>query len=144
VMDFNAGGRLQNEGNTFWYPSARLFDYQLRYMRLQPIDCAFLRHAEDPAHGPIHKESGYLSVACRAVDVAAEDEWMRDSASTSWEYQGLSDWALADRQPLSSIGYASPNGDGPIDLVDAIDRLPPVPVSVPESDTHTLRLSATG
>jgi SAM-dependent methyltransferase len=143
VMDFNAGGRFQPEGNTFWYPSARLFDYLLRYMRLEPIDCAFLRHADDPAHGTRDKPSGYACVVCRAVDTAGHDAWMQESARTSWEYQGLSDWALAASQPVSTIGYRSPNGAGTIDLPTAIEVLQPVPVPAAEDDSHTLRLTAT-
>jgi SAM-dependent methyltransferase len=37
TMDFNAAGRIHSDANTFWYPSARLFDYLLRYMRLAEV-----------------------------------------------------------------------------------------------------------
>jgi 2-polyprenyl-3-methyl-5-hydroxy-6-metoxy-1,4-benzoquinol methylase len=142
AMDFNAAGRLQSEGNTFWYPSARLLDYMLRYMRLVPIDCAFLPHADIDAHGSIGKPSGYASVVCRAVDRADDDPWMRESARTSWEYLELGDWNVADNQPVSSIPYRSPRDREPIDLHEA---LPANSVTVPvaEADSHTLRLDAT-
>lgn len=34
--EFNAGGRMQDEANTFWYPTLELLEYQLRYLRLHP------------------------------------------------------------------------------------------------------------
>jgi SAM-dependent methyltransferase len=143
VMDFNAGGRLQSEANTFWYPSARLFDYLLRYMRLEPIDLVFMPHAADAAHGAREKPSGYTSIVCRAVDSADVDDWMRDSASTSWEYRDLSDWGMADRQPVSSIAYHRPDGgNGPIDLEHEVSTTTPVLPPAEVDDSHALRLDA--
>ena len=45
LMEFNNGGRLQDEGNTFWYISVPLLDYILRYFRLTPLDCVYLPHS---------------------------------------------------------------------------------------------------
>ena len=50
-MRFNVAGHMQPESNTYWYPSARLFDYLLRYMRLEPIDCLFARHSGQASCG---------------------------------------------------------------------------------------------
>jgi 2-polyprenyl-3-methyl-5-hydroxy-6-metoxy-1,4-benzoquinol methylase len=143
AMDFNAAGRMLGEANTFWYPSARLLDYMLRYMRLVPIDCAFLPHssAEVPTLRAFDKPSGYVAVMCRAADRADADDWMRESARTSWEYRELSDWDLADRQPESQIQYSAGTGTG-IDLAATIESAPPVEPPVAESDSHLLRLSA--
>jgi 2-polyprenyl-3-methyl-5-hydroxy-6-metoxy-1,4-benzoquinol methylase len=142
VMDFNAAGRLQSEANTFWYPSIGLFDYLLRYMRLQPIDCSFLSHSDVSTLDPVDKPTGYASVVCRAVDRADGDPWMLDSALTSWEYSGLSDWKLADSQPSSSIEYDSPHDGATIDLAEAVQGAT-VAVPAAERDSHILKLSAT-
>jgi SAM-dependent methyltransferase len=145
TMDFNAGGRMLAEVNTFWYLSARLFDYMLRYMRLAPIDCAFMPHS-DPRIAASHsfdKPSGYVSVACRAVDHAADDDWMGESSASAWDYLDLSDWERADRQPKSTIGYRGESGDGSFDLVEAIRTRTPVTAPGAEEDSHLLRLSAT-
>jgi SAM-dependent methyltransferase len=110
-MEFNAGGRLQEEPNTFWYVSVPLFDYLLRYLRLAPIDCVYLAHADlDWMDPPLEKPTGYLAVACRAVDEplpTSGDAWMPQSAQASWEYLNLCDWSRAERQEESSAGYAA-------------------------------------
>jgi 2-polyprenyl-3-methyl-5-hydroxy-6-metoxy-1,4-benzoquinol methylase len=142
VLEFNVAGRLQPEANTFWYASASLLDYLLRYLRLEPIDCLFCPHAEYGPEYALDKPSGYLSVACRAVDDAGDDPWM-ESAPSSWEYLGLSDWKLADQQDVSDIGYDAPAGGRRIDLRETIEREKPIRRPVAEQDSHLLRLSAT-
>jgi SAM-dependent methyltransferase len=110
-MEFNANGRLQEEPNTFWYVSVPLFDYLLRYLRLAPIDCAYLSHADvDGMDPPLDRPTGYLAVACRAVDTplpTSNDAWMPFSAHASWEHLNLCDWSRAERQEESSAGYAA-------------------------------------
>lgn len=84
---FNAGAALQNEGNTFWYPTADLLHYWLRLFGLQPFDAMFLPHdkiGEVNLHGErinyaTGKRSGYLSIACRAGDVE-NDFWLQTLA----------------------------------------------------------------
>lgn len=141
VMDFNAEGRMQAEANTFWYPSARLLDYMLRYMRLAPLDCAFLPHTELGSELRFDKPSGYVSVVCRAVDNADRDDWMRESTLTSWEYHGLSDWRRADKQPRSTIRYTGASAE--IDLAESLASRPPTRVPADVDDSHVLRLAAT-
>jgi hypothetical protein len=153
VMDFNARGRMWMEGNTFWFPSVALLDYLLRYMRLLPIDCAFTPDSElrDERHERLgrnldvdfSKESGYLSVACRAVDRIDADPWMAESARSSWEYHGLVDWRLADSRPASSIGYDAPDSEHGLDLDRAVRERPPVTGPAERDDSHMLALSAT-
>lgn len=152
VMDFNAGGRMWAEGNTFWFPSVALLDYLLRYLRLLPIDCAFtpdseLRDAHHAklgrnAHIDFGKDSGYLSVACRAVDPLDSDPWMAESARSSWEYHGLVDWERADARPRSSIGYDSEPAGG-IELDRAVRERPATTGPAELGDSHVLTLSAT-
>jgi SAM-dependent methyltransferase len=148
TMDFNAGGRLQSEANTFWYPTVELLDYMLRYMRLAPIDCMLLPHELSPLRESFvfDKPSGYLSVLCRAVDESDEaggDQWMRESTATSWEYLDGSDWDRAARAPESSIEYVGERDGGRIDLAAAVAATPPVATAATEDDSHILRLSAT-
>lgn len=145
TMDFNVAGRLQTEANTFWYPTVELFDYMLRYMRLMPIDCSLLPHQATSIGDYLvfDKPSGYLSVLCRAVDRADEDDWMRDSAATSWEYLDGSDWARAARAPESGIEYVGDRDGGRIELASAVRETPPLGRAESEDDSHLLRLSAT-
>jgi SAM-dependent methyltransferase len=114
--EFNAGGRFQGEANLFWYHSIPLLEYLLRYARLAPIDCTYLAHADlDWLGSPLDKPTGYLAIACRAVDApvaTSADEWMPHSAEASWEYLNLCDWPRAERQAQSSAGYASPVDSG--------------------------------
>ncbi len=142
TMEFNVAGGLHEHDNTFWYLSARLLDYLLRYLRLEPIDCLFLPHELMEPEFDTGKSSGYLSVACRAVDQADADPWMEQSARNSWEYVGLSDWELADGQEVSDIPYATLNGGEPIDVHEAIDLNGPVEWPAAEQDSHVLRLDA--
>jgi 2-polyprenyl-3-methyl-5-hydroxy-6-metoxy-1,4-benzoquinol methylase len=141
VMRFNVAGHMQREANTYWYPTARLLDYLLRYLRLQPIDCAFLPHARLGDDYAFDTPSGYVSVACRAVDEIDGDPWML-SARSSWEYLGLSDWKLAASQDESDIAYEASDGGGPIDISEQIERAPPVAYPAAEDDSHFLGLGA--
>jgi SAM-dependent methyltransferase len=150
VMDFNAAGRMHADGNTFWFPSVGLLDYLLRYMRLVPIDCEFMPAQiwEGDDYAPLQrkidfeKPSGYLSVACRAVDGVEMDGWMRNSEETSIEYQRISDWGLARSQPRSEIRYDGRDDPEEFDLMRAVrDRPPVMPPAVP-GDSHMLALGA--
>jgi 2-polyprenyl-3-methyl-5-hydroxy-6-metoxy-1,4-benzoquinol methylase len=140
VMDFNSRGRLLDDYTTFWYPSVGLLEYMLRYMRLEPIDCAFLPHSSIESVPDYGKPGGYLSVMCRAVDRADRDNWMRDSAERSWEYQDLTDWRRAERQRESSVTYT--RGIAGFGLRSAIESRPAVPMPAAEDDSHILRLDA--
>jgi 2-polyprenyl-3-methyl-5-hydroxy-6-metoxy-1,4-benzoquinol methylase len=140
VMDFNSRGRLLDDPTTFWYPSLGLLEYLLRYVRLEPIDCAFLPHADVPGVPDYGKPGAYLSVMCRAVAGVDGDPWMRESVRTSWESQDLCDWRRADRQPESTIAYR--NAEPDLDLRAAVGARPPVPMPAAEDDSHLLRLDA--
>jgi 2-polyprenyl-3-methyl-5-hydroxy-6-metoxy-1,4-benzoquinol methylase len=152
VMDFNAGGRMWAEGNTFWFPSVALLDYLLRYMRLQPIDCVFMSNSELQRPGlervsrisdrGLGKDAGYLSVACRAVDRADADAWMTESVRSSWEYHGHTDWSLVDRRPSSSIGYEGIEPSDGLDLHTAVLDRPRVERPAARDDSHMLALAA--
>jgi hypothetical protein len=153
-MEFNNAGRIQEEANTFWYLSTKLFDYLLRYMKLAPIDSLFLPFTEATIKNynlVFDKPAGYLSVLCRAVDhelPTSEDEWMQKSVRQSWEYRWLTDWKRAKRQPVSRITYR-----GEIDtrffredvnclnLWEKVNNSEPVGRAGRPSDGHTLLLS---
>jgi 2-polyprenyl-3-methyl-5-hydroxy-6-metoxy-1,4-benzoquinol methylase len=153
AMQFNDAGRMQTEVNTFWYFSVPLFDYLLRYLRLAPLDCAFLPHTavRSGAGYVFDRPSGYLSVLCRAVDdplPARGDEWMAESVAGSWEYRGLVDWKRAARQPVATTGLRAepdrrsfrPEIDC-LDLWQAVQEREPLGKASDPSDTHLLRLS---
>jgi 2-polyprenyl-3-methyl-5-hydroxy-6-metoxy-1,4-benzoquinol methylase len=141
VMRFNVAGQMQRETNTYWYPTARLLDYLLRYLRLQPIDCIFLPHSQLGHDYAFDTPSGYVSVACRAVDEIDGDPWML-SAMSSWEYLGLSDWKLAETQDESGIVYEAPGSSGPIDIPEQIEGTESVAYPAAEDDSHFLGLRA--
>jgi len=110
-MQFNNGGRLQEEINTFWYVSIKALDYLLRYLKLAPIDCLYLPHRDirSPIRYRSDIESGYCSIVCRANDdvlPTGDDKWMKKSVEGSWESTGLVDWKYCDRQPESNVTYS--------------------------------------
>jgi SAM-dependent methyltransferase len=136
--EFNACGRMQEDGMTFWYPTIPLLEYQLRYMRLEPVDALL-----EPSSGMksrvryvFDKPSGYLSVLCRATDAVAGDPWMAGSAGLAWDNQNFSDWDRADRQPVSRLGAPYT----PISLdADTVERIPGTAAT--SQDAHVLHLS---
>jgi len=152
-MEFNNAGRIQVEPNTFWYHSIKLFDYLLRYLKLAPMDCLFVPHAEiqSDVRYVFDKPSGYLSVLCRAVDnemPTDDDRWMSTSVRSSWEYEGLTDWKRAARQPVSEISYRSEIDKQffrseleCVDLWEAVTHGTPVISAETELDAHVLKLS---
>lgn len=124
--EFNAGGRLQPEANTFWYLSVPLFDYMLRMLRLAPVDCLHFEHEGlglTPAVPGLR--TGYMSVLCQAREelLPTDGDWYLQALKEhSWEWATLTDWVAADRHPRSAITAAAPY-DGVVrrDDLDAID-----------------------
>ena len=112
TMEYNAGGRLQTEANTFWYPSARLFEEWVRSFKMRVEDCLYMPfEGQGLVRDTPDLKCGYLSVLCRAVDDDPSlDEWTRRMHAQSWEYQGLGDVARMNAQPISSIPLTSPRG----------------------------------
>lgn len=153
AMEFNNAGRMQAEANTFWYPSVKLFDYLLRYLKLAPVDCLFFPHAaaRTNVRYVFNKTSGYLSVLCRAVDDVLPtrgDEWMAESAEHSWEHRELTNWRQAERQPISDIKHTGQPDSrymrediGCLDLSMAAAESVPVVTAQQGSDSHFLRLA---
>jgi 2-polyprenyl-3-methyl-5-hydroxy-6-metoxy-1,4-benzoquinol methylase len=136
--EFNAYGRMQEDGMTFWYPTIPLLEYQLRYMRLEPVDALL-----EPSSGMksrfrlvFDKPSGYISVLCRATDAVVGDPWMAGSAGWAWDNQSFSDWDRADRQPVSRLGAPYT----PVSLdADTVERIPGTAAA--SQDSNVLRLS---
>jgi 2-polyprenyl-3-methyl-5-hydroxy-6-metoxy-1,4-benzoquinol methylase len=155
VMEFNDAGRMQAEENTFWYPTARLYDYWLRYLKLAPVRALFVPHEavrKPGANYVFDKPSGYLSVLCRAEDdaLAGEgDDWMKGSVASSWEYEGLSDWARAGSAPRAVVKAPEPDArfvrrsGACIDLHRFVAESEPLTEASDERDTHLLRLGHT-
>lgn len=142
VAEFNHGGTLDNESNTFWYFSLPLLDYVLRYLRLTPVDVQYYPLG---LHGSAGRtDHGYVSIACRASGpgpVGAADPWMARSMVESWEYLGYCDWAMADAQPRSAIQFKDGGHTNSIDVQTAVrSRTWPIAVEDP-ADAHVLRLS---
>lgn len=152
-MEFNDRGRLQEEQDTFWYISIKLLDYMLRYLGLAPMDCMYVPHTiiQSDYKYVFDKPSGYLSVACKAVDHALpcdEDTWMPRSEKGSIERSGLCDWSRVGRQEKSKITYTSKTDKlfwrddaDCIDLWKAVKNSKPITEAKNPEDTHLLRLS---
>lgn len=152
-MEFNDGGRLQEEANTFWYLSVKYFDYMLRFLKLQPIDCAFFPHSQirSAVRYIADVPTGYMSVVCRTVDdvlPAPTDHWMALAMQHSWEMNGLTNWDRAGAQKPSTIPYRA-NPARPMDSVTGqsidlhaavMDSASHVTAPAP-CDTQYLRLS---
>jgi 2-polyprenyl-3-methyl-5-hydroxy-6-metoxy-1,4-benzoquinol methylase len=137
--EFNAYGRMQEDLTTFWYPTIPLLEYQLRYLRLEPVDALL-----EPSSGMkskvryvFDKPCGYISVLCRATDAVAGDHWMAQSAALPWgDNKSFTDWDRAARQPVSRLGVPFT----PISLgADSVERIPGTAAS--SQDTHVLHLS---
>ncbi len=155
TMHFNDRGRMQVEPNTFWYLSVPLLDYLLRYLRLAPLELRFLAHesvvnVRGQDSYVFDKPSGYLSVACRAVDepqATADDAWMGRSVTESWEYLDLVDWERVSRQPRSQIRLEAraelPRREdtGSVDLLAAIRTLGSVGAARTPRESHCLLLA---
>jgi hypothetical protein len=152
TMDFNNGGRLQEEQNTFWYISVKLLDYFLRYLRLSPLESLFIPHSavETDYRVVFDKPSGYLSVLCRATDdvvPTAGDDWMKN-AMKSWEYPWMTDWKLATRQPVSNIRLKTEpdrrffrSDTQSLDLWEAVNKGESLTTTSKSWETHLLSLS---
>lgn len=151
-MEFNDQGKLQTEGNTFWYPSVPLLEYMLRYFRLRPIDYLYYRYpAKDSVRYNDSFDAGYLSVLCRASDNAPledQDEWGIRSAKGSWEISLLCDLDMLLQQSVSAIQYRGELDQRflsvdkeSIDLFEALHRSDPVGSAERAQDAHCLSLS---
>jgi 2-polyprenyl-3-methyl-5-hydroxy-6-metoxy-1,4-benzoquinol methylase len=141
-MEFNNSGRLQSEINTFWYLSIQMVDYMLRYFQLVPIDCLYYKYPpEDGVRYVEDVTTGYLSVACRAVnDKGAPfgDKWLTESIEKGLEYS-LCNQKMIDAQSLSNIGYR--NGNESIELSRRVRLSPPLESAPHPHDSNLLRLN---
>jgi hypothetical protein len=140
-MEFNNGGKLQSEINTFWYLSVNMFDYMLRYFQLVPIDCIYYKYPrQDVVRYVKDFDAGYLSVVCRAVSdrgAAFSDKWLSESVAESWEYV-LCNQKMIDAQASSAINYCA--GNDPINLSERLGQSKPLEAAPYPHDTHLLRL----
>jgi hypothetical protein len=118
TMLFNQRGFVTNEQNTFWFPTVPLFDYLLRFNRLEILDCAFL--VIDAVDG-----GGYrIAVACRAIEKpdAGDDEWMLLAGQQSVDVQFARRSALTSERDdvvsydVPEIGTVMTPGTGSINL----------------------------
>jgi 2-polyprenyl-3-methyl-5-hydroxy-6-metoxy-1,4-benzoquinol methylase len=149
TLEFNNAGRLQAESNTFWYHSVPMMEYLARYFQLVPIDALYFPHSPvNPATYVPGMDLGYLVMICRAVEedqVPDGDEWAKRSRAQSWEFQGLCDRAMMNRQPWSEIGYRSARvpteAPAGIELLRTIQQPEHVVAQASDlRDTHTLML----
>ena len=119
-MAFNTFGCYQDEANTFWYLTAPMMEYMLRYFCLEPVDSIYRRREEAGDGKPAN---GYLSVICRAVgepELGVHDAWAAESRDKSWEYIDASGLPLSRRLERSSITYGAdaPSQSSSLQLAD--------------------------
>jgi 2-polyprenyl-3-methyl-5-hydroxy-6-metoxy-1,4-benzoquinol methylase len=103
-------------GSNTWFPTLRLLDHFLRFMKFKPIDCV---------HGPINED--ILRVAVTAVSVAdplpleIESEWFMQSAASIVDYREIFDTQWFQSSPVE-IPYSPgdcvyhPGLSGAVDL----------------------------
>jgi hypothetical protein len=142
---FNAGGRFY-PGDNFWLPSIKCLDYLLRFARLKPLDCYYLKQ-------PLvsNLQMCRVCVPCLAVDVpvsASEDKWL--DLSQNKDFQEYVDWeklALAARPPLSYPNTHTDDhplvqsGDRIVDVMESVKLQSPL--SIPDPlDRISLKLDA--
>ena len=138
--EFNAKGRLQQEPNTFWYPTVQLLDYWFQMLNLTPIECLFMPHTAVQAPGYLfEKRSGYVSVLVQACDTtAAFDPWMGRACSTSWEMTRLTDWERVRTQPESKITHSYQPLSTSLHI--AVNNYAPITTAKDHHDSHLLLL----
>jgi 2-polyprenyl-3-methyl-5-hydroxy-6-metoxy-1,4-benzoquinol methylase len=143
TMRFNVEGSFRPETNTFWYISAGLFDYMLRYTKLAPIDCLRVGSGDDWC--------GYAAVVCRAVDhvlPSSGDQWMARSEKESWEYEWNSRLDPSDSRLVDPVPYTGAYArefirpeTGTVDLQKAVKFMPSLERLGEIRDTHFLKLN---
>ncbi|GLS46550.1 hypothetical protein [Methylobacterium brachythecii] len=119
IMQFNQKGELQMNLTTYWYISVPLFDYMLRYFRLRPIRCEYMKN---------NGHEYYMSVICRAeegVIADPDDGWMENSAFHSWDsiwYGGLDMTGKAEKSDIRfKDGKEIDERSGKTDRVDLLE-----------------------
>lgn len=141
TMHFNDKGGLQPNLTTYWYISVPLFDYMLRYFRLRPIRCEYVKYADG---------HGYMSVICRGEEAPIadpDDAWMAPSAFHSWDSVWYGGVDMVGRSEKSDIGFKdgkdiderSGRSDR-VDLMEFVRRTEPLPFYGHREHTAVLRL----
>lgn len=153
TLEFNVGGCLQAEANTFWYHSVPMLEALIRYFKMVPLDFLYCPHGEvyPTLHSP-QRKSGFMSVLCRAVDgpdYDATDLWAASSRCASWEYSSFCNEAMLSTQENSAITLrpgcrAAETGSDGLHLFERLDD-PKHIVSRAGNprDSHLLRLADT-
>lgn len=95
-MSFNHAGEASRSDPTFfWSMGVKMYDYMLRMLRLQPIDCCYF--------------GSRMAIACRAVDVVPappEDDWLPRTYAAR-DILDFTDWSILDRH--SDVTYRQPD-----------------------------------
>jgi SAM-dependent methyltransferase len=142
---FNAEGRFY-PGDNFWLPSVKCLDYLLRFARLKPLDCYYLKQ-------PLvsNLQMCRICIACLAVDSpvsATEDKWIE--LSQNRDFQEYIDWeklALGARPALSYPDTHTEDhplvrsGDRIVDVLESVKLQSPLTIADP-IDRISLKLDA--
>lgn len=130
AMSFNARGRFWMSTN-YWLPSVACLDEMFRFLRLEPIDCVYLRATPRLPQAP---PVGRLAVVCRALGKFAPepgDTWLEPDVGRARDYEEFLDWKslASDRAPVAYDGSRAGlvqrlSGQG-IDLWKSVDATTP-------------------
>jgi SAM-dependent methyltransferase len=127
AVHFNISGHFQSDISTYWYITAGLFDYMLRFTRLAPVDCFRVGSGKD--------WQAYTAVICRAIEdvlPTRDDDWMKQSAA-HWESEWNSRKEMIRPQTAPDVVYSGAfareylrDDTGTVDLLKAVTLMPPV------------------
>ena len=102
-------------GSNTWFPTLRLLDHFLRFMKLKPVDCV---------HGPIWDDVLRVGVTAVAVDdplaLKDESEWFIPTATNTIEYDEVVDSEWSRSSPVR-IQYAPGDCVYHADLAGAVN-----------------------
>jgi len=141
-MHFNAKGRFY-EGKNYWHIPVPLFEYLLRFMKLEPLDC---NHVYTPTASNTGLRAGRVAIACRATaDWPRENDDLWMGQYPERDYADFLDWKKlrSDKLPVSynanRPGLVTRSSGGGIDVLASTESMPEFQ---PADDDMRLRLDA--
>lgn len=94
-VSFNHSGSVNSSDPTFfWSLGVRMYEYMLRMLRLEPLDCCYVGNR--------------MAIACRAVNhvpAAPEDDWLPRTYAAR-DILDLTDWSILDK--TAQVSYHQP------------------------------------
>jgi tRNA (mo5U34)-methyltransferase len=141
-MHFNTKGKFYR-GKNYWHIPVPLFEYMLRFMKLEPLDC---NHVFASTATQTGVRAGRVAIACRATadfPRESDDPWMGQYPER--DYADFLDWQAvrSDKPPVAynadRPGLVRRKSGGGIDVLASTRNMPEL---APGEDDMRLRLDA--